>query len=479
MKKKILIPLLVVLVLAVAGFVGLPLLRDRLPNGQTQTLYQTEAAKNDDITAYVGATGAVQSNQSANVVWQTSGRVAAVQVQKGELAAVNQVLADLEQTSLAQNVIMAQADLLSARKNMDDILNNRESRSNAQLALVQAQQALDDAEKESESKLYRRASQETIDIARANLINANEALSRAEGIYDQTKGAGEASATYAAGLSQYAKARQDQTKAEYNLNYVQDLPDPLSVEEVYAKLEQAKARLLSARTEWERIKDGPDTNDIAAAQTRVAAAQATLNLTHLSAPFTGTITDIAIKPGDLISAGKVAFQIDDISRLLVVVQVSEVDINKVSIGQYVGLTFDAINGGEYSGKVSDIAASGANTAGAVNFNVTVEIADADPAVKPGMTAAVNIAVSHLSDVLQVPSRAVRTVNGQRVVYKLINNQPVEVEVTLGASYANYSQITSGDIKDGDLVILNPPAQGLGVMGGRSGGAASPMGEGQP
>ena len=74
-----------------------------------------------------------------------------------------------------------------------------------------------------------------------------------------------------------------------------------------------------------------------------------------------------------------------------------------------------------------------------------------------MTAAVNVTVSQLDDVLLVPSRAVRTVDNKRVVYVLKNNIPMPVEITLGASANNYSQITSGDLKVGDRIILNPPA----------------------
>jgi HlyD family secretion protein len=316
---------------------------------------------------------------------------------------------------------------------------------------------LDDAEKESRSKLYQRASQETIDIARANLITANESLDSAENTFNQYTGLGETSPVYAAALSTYARARQEQQRAEYNLRYVQDLPDPLSVEEVYAKLEQSKSKLLAAKTEWERIKDGPDANDIAAAQVRVNVAQATLDMVRIKAPFGGTVTEVKSMLGDLVNAGQLAVQIDDLSRLLIDIQVSEVDINRVQLGQSVTLNFDAIPGTDYTGTVSDISSSGTSVNGAVNFTVTVEVDGADENIKPGMTAAANIAISQQDNVLLVPSRAVKTVNNKRVVYVMRNNFPVAVDITLGSSANNYSQITNGAIKEGDLIILNPPA----------------------
>jgi HlyD family secretion protein len=288
--KKALIVIGVILALVVAGVFVLPRVLPGLQPGGAENTFQTEPAQKGSLTAYVGASGTVRTNQTADLLWQTSGKVGSVNVQKGQQVAANEDLASLAQTSLPQNIIMAQIDLVSAKKDLQNALDNTEARSNAQLALIQAQQALQDAEKESRSKLYRRASQDTIDIARANLILANQELNKAEDFFASHSGGGENDPTYAAALSQLAKARQEKTRAEYNLRYTESLPDPLSVEEVYAKLDQAKAKLLTAKKEWERIKDGPDPSDVASAEARVAAAQATLDLDRLTAPFSGVIT---------------------------------------------------------------------------------------------------------------------------------------------------------------------------------------------
>ncbi len=139
------------------------------------------------------------------------------------------------------------------------------------------------------------------------------------------------------------------------------------------------------------------------------------------------------------------------------VQVSEVDINSVNVGQPVTLTFDAISGLSYSGKVVEVAQAGDTIQGAVNFTVTVELTNADSNVKPGMTAAVNITVQQLNNVLLVPNRAVRLVNNQRVVYILLNGKAQEVSITLGASSDTMSEVASSNLKAGDLIILNPPS----------------------
>jgi HlyD family secretion protein len=217
-----------------------------------------------------------------------------------------------------------------------------------------------------------------------------------------------------------------------------------------------EAQLADGQREYERVKDGPDPEDVAVAEARVAAAQATVNLARILAPFNGIITEVISKPGDQVVPGTAAFRLDDLSHLLVDVQVSEVDINRIKPGQPVTLAFDAIPNKEYNGTISEVAPVGTNNQGIVDFNVTVELTDPDAAVKPGMTAAVNMVVDQLQDVLIVPNRAVRTQEGQRVVYILKDGVPTPVEISLGASSEQDSQVVDGELKEGDLIVLNPP-----------------------
>lgn len=442
------------------------------------TEIQTVTAQRGNLTAYVGATGSVRSNQTAQLTWQASGQIANVTAGKDQTVKKGVVLATLEQTSLSPTLIGAQADLTTAKNNLQTVLDNSKPRADAELALAQAQKALDDAQKATDSKLFQNAGANTIDIARANVITAQSEVDKWTEIYNRVSGRGQDDPQYAAALSGLANARQQFDRAQYNLQYTVSLPDPLSVQTVYAQLDQAKANLLTAKQNWEKVKDGPNPDDIAAAQAKVAAAQASLNQTQISAPFDGTVTVVAAKPGDRVAPGTLAFQIDDLSRLLIDVQVSEVDINRVKPEQPVDLTFDAIPDKTYRGVVTEISSVGVSSSGTVNFTVTVELRDSDAAIKPGMTTSANIAVTQLKNVLLVPVRAVRVVNNQRVVYVLRNGSQTPVDVVLGATDNTNVEIVSGGLKEGDQVILNPtttpsfgPGRGGGVIfGGRNGGS---------
>lgn len=391
--------------------------------GNTNSPFQTVKAGRGSLTATVGATGTIRAAQSAVLNWQTTGTVDAVNVQVGDLVKKNDVLASLAQDSLPQSVILAQADLVSAQKAYDDLLNSDTDRANAWIALRDAQDAYDKA------------------------LNYREELN---GKTDLTK------TTYV----RFGGRLIPQVK-QYR-----GFADPDTIANADADLALKKAQLDDAQRAYDRLKGGPNQDDLAAAQARIDAAQATLNMAKILAPFNGTVTQAEPLPGDQATAGSLAFRVDDLSNLLVDVEVSEVDINNVQVGQPVTFTLDAVSGQTYNGDVVEVAQAGDSSSGAVNFTVTAEITDADSRVKPGMTAAVNIVTNQVKDELVVPNRAVRFVDGNRVVYILKNGQAQSVQVTLGASSDTMSVVTGGDLKEGDLIILNPPTQ---FQGGPFGG----------
>jgi HlyD family secretion protein len=317
-------------------------------------------------------------------------------------------------------VILAEADLANAQKALDDLTNSDTAR-------AQAVRALDDAEKKYTTAYnYRMELNGKITIAETYL--------------------------------QFGIPK---------VRYTKGYADAETIADADEKLALAKAQLDDARRNADRLKNGADPVDIAAAKARVAAAQATLITAVIVAPFDGTITQAVPVVGDQITAGAVAFRVDDVSHLLVDVQVSEVDINTVAVGQDATLTFDAVLGRAepYHGKVVQVSQAGDTVQGVVSFVVTVELTDADELVKPGMTSAVNIVINEQKDVVLIPNRAVRLVNTERVVYVLENNQPKLVKLQLGSTDGTNSVLMSGDIKEGDPIILNPPSNNGGPFGG--------------
>ena len=517
--KKFLIIVIVVAVLAGGAYAWFNYSSQKAQEELMASLQTTEA-EYGTLTSTIGATGVVRSNQTAQLGWLTSGTVESVGAQVGDTVTTDQLLASLAETSLPQTVILAQADLVSAEKALDDLMNsqlqqaqalqavetaekNLEDLLNPELqqalalqAIADAQQAVDYYERRV-NNLQSTAGQADIDAAKAQVTIAKDALDRAKEKYEPYANKPESNLTRANLQANLAAAQQQYDFAVRQLNALQGTAADTEVavaaanlatsqaqlDEAIREYERIKdgpsdadvslltAQLEEAQREFERVKDGPDPDDIAVAEARIAAAQATVNQAFIEAPFEGEVTMVDVKPGDQVQPGSLAFRIDDLSRLLVDIDVSEVDINQIKEGQQVTMSFDAILAKEYHGEVVEVALVGNNIAGVVSFTVTVELQDADEQVRPGMTSAVNIVIEQIDEALLIPNRAVRVVDGERVVYTLKNGMLEPVQITLGASSDLYSEVIDGDLQPGDTMVLNPPSmlfQQGGPMGGGPG-----------
>lgn len=469
----------------------------------------------------VQADGSIAAGQSAALAWKTSGTVAQVNVGLGEAVQAGDILAELETTSLPQDVILARADLLEAQRALEDL---RESQSgyaqalkavedaeqaledardpaiqqaDAQETLAQARKAVDDAERDL-AIVTKRPPQSAIDQAYANLLLAENKYERTKFTYDRLQrrvNKPEDQLLFFEDKSNYRKIlRQlDLTLAAEKLSYEEaqekynallEPVDPLDEMLAQGNLALAQAQLKQAQRDYERVADGtspadlavleaqlgdarrelerwqngPDPAELAAAEARLEAARAAIERAHISAPFDGVITRIISQPGDRVTASTPAFQLDNLQPLYAELQISEIDIPQVQMGQEVLLAFDAIPGAELSGEVVQVSEVGSTDNSGVTFLVKVEVHDTGELLRPGMTTTATIIVRSLENVLSVPNRAIRFSEGARVVYKRQNGEIIPVQVSLGASSETHSQVLQGDLQPGDEIILNPDAQ---------------------
>jgi multidrug efflux pump subunit AcrA (membrane-fusion protein) len=117
--------------------------------------------------------------------------------------------------------------------------------------------------------------------------------------------------------------------------------------------------------------------------------------------------------------------------LQVELTVSEVDIPEVVESQPATVTFDAISGKEFTGSVKSILPNATTSSGVVNYTVYVELDDVDPRLRTGMTASVDILTDNATNVVAVPSAAVKTDNGSKYVLVVgPDNQTTHKTVTV-------------------------------------------------
>jgi HlyD family secretion protein len=454
MKINRLIFALVTLLLALTACTG---------GNQSPFTFEKAPLEKGDLTAYVVANGTINPTRTVDIQWKTSGQVGKLWVGSLDAVLEGQKLAELSESSLPTSILSAQLDLVEAQNALRNLQDSHTNLEQARLDLVQATEDLDKANRKwnSVSGQTRPVADFYIDAARAELSMAEKEVDRAQNTYDHAPDDVDQKAL---ALKMLAAAKQSRDKALANLNYLLGKPSDTEVTRADVEVALAQARLEDAQRSYDRLKNGVPAEDLAAAQARIKIAQATLDQAFITAPFNGIVTQVHILPGDLVQPGSAALVIEDQSHLYVNAQVSEIDVNRIQLNQIVEITLDAVYGQIYHGKVVEIGVSGQNIQGVVNFPIKVDMIDQDEKVRTGMTAVLRIQVEEVKDVLLVPNRAVRVKDGQRVVY-IEKGLPIPqpVPVTLGVSSDIMSQVLAGDVKPGDMVILNPdviPQEGM-------------------
>ncbi|MEJ2598630.1 MAG: efflux RND transporter periplasmic adaptor subunit [Anaerolineales bacterium] len=388
-----------------------------------QSNYQTATVTRGSITQTVSSSGSVRPMQSAEVDWQTSGQVSTVNVQVGQQVQAGQELEALAPTSVSPSVLNAQQTLVDAKKNLQSLKDSTLTTTQALQALANAQANYKTAQ-DALSALQRKTNADatTIKQDQADLTLAQLQLQKLESTYGTLNHLKPTNKTKSNKVLRLAQAQTAVTNAQKALDWAQGNPSANDIAVAQGNLAVAKSQLDDAQRQYDQVKNGVTPDSLAAAQAAVDAAQATINEIELTAPISGTVTSVGNMPGDLVSSGTAGVQIDNMSSLYVDVVVSEIDIDKIKVGQAVQLTFDAIPNKTYNGKVTTAGKVGTSSQGVVNFPVTVQLTDANAQVKPGMSAAVSIDVAKDNNVLLVPNQAVRSLGNQHTVTVLYQGQ---------------------------------------------------------
>jgi len=170
--------IIILAALVTGGYFGVSYIRQQQAAAELRN-FQTTTIGRGGLIATVGATGTVRSNQSTLLAWQTSGSVDSVSVEVGDTVLAGEVLATLVNESLAQNVILAQSDLINAQKSLEDLQDSDSARFTAWRAVLQAQQSLIQAER-AYDPYELQDFQDDLDAARSDVLDAKEKLDKAK-----------------------------------------------------------------------------------------------------------------------------------------------------------------------------------------------------------------------------------------------------------------------------------------------------------
>ncbi|MFL5436153.1 MAG: efflux RND transporter periplasmic adaptor subunit [Myxococcales bacterium] len=214
-----------------------------------------------------------------------------------------------------------------------------------------------------------------------------------------------------------------------------------------------------------------------------AQAAANLAFTKITSPIDGVVVSRSVDAGQTVAAALQAptlFVIaNDLTKMQILANVDQADVGKVHEGEDAKFTVDAYPGEVFKGHISQVRQAATTTNNVVTYAAVIQADNPDRKLRQGMTAAVTIVAANHDDVLRVPNAALRVhidipapasiplvaearaATGNRprrdpraaIVYKLVNGNAQAVNVTLGLSDGQRTEV-SGDLAENDQVIVS-------------------------
>ncbi len=465
------------------------------------------------VTQKVIVTGKTKAVKSANLGFETNGKIAQTYVEIGAKVVPGQSLASLNQSGEYASLLRAQADLASSRARLDELVSGTRPEeitiseaevANAQVSLADAQNNLATKVGESYSKADD-AIHNSIDALFSNpkstnpQINISISDNQIKNDINGTRAQLETLfANWKINSSDGSALAVQTSKTSLNTlqNFVEKVASAVNTQTTSSGLSQStvdsyKASVSAARTSISLaisnlsaaeekyngaqsnlsvaqktllLKKSGNTPESIAAQKAVvmqneagvAAAESQLGKMTLRSPQYGIVTKQDAKAGEIVTPGKALITVISDSDLEIESNVSEISIGKVTIGNKVEVSLDAFPGKTFEGAVSYVDPAETIVDGVVNYKVTIAFAQKYPELKSGLTTNLEIVTATKPGVLRVPRYALTRKNDLVYAYKKIGKNTQEVPVTLGlVGEDGYVEVLTG-LTDGDTIEAVPP-----------------------
>ncbi|MBI4719114.1 MAG: efflux RND transporter periplasmic adaptor subunit [Planctomycetes bacterium] len=256
-----------------------------------------------------------------------------------------------------------------------------------------------------------------------------------------------------------AVLKRKHAEANFELSAASDL----ELQEARIAEQQATAALHAAEADVERAE----------ADTRLAAVD--LDRTVIRSPISGIVISRNVDAGQTVAASLAAptlFTIaNDLSKMQVNAAVSETDIGKIHEGGEAEFRVDAYPDRRFRGVISQVRYAETIIDNVVTYTTLIVVDNPDLALRPGMTATISFEIARAENALLVPNAAMRfnpataaEVSGDWMrpgkarraeprVFKLADNRPVEVPIAPGLTDGTFTEVRSGELREGDQLII--------------------------
>lgn len=441
-----------------------------LAESEKEVAPYVEVAKGD-LLVTVSGSGNIETSQDANLSFGSGGRIARIYVEKGDRVAKGEILAELDLDSLElakeqagyvltqAEVALTQAELSqkTAEYELDNIIDQQDTLElallNAQIDVRSAKNHLDEtrdiytwpdvetAQKDVDNAkaflqyaLDRNLPQATIDYAQARLDAAEAVLDAKRNAYDTEE--------VAIARMQLEAAELAEAQAQKNLD---KLNRDIALKEL--QVEAARAAVGQAK------------QSVALARRSVEQAEKDLKEAVIIAPFDGIVASVTAEEGDMIPSPTMSprqiISLIDPTSLELVVEVDEIDIPDVEVGQKVIITLDALPDQKLDGVVATIYPLPTEVGGVIVYNVKIGLnVPENSGIRVGMSASTDIILASRINVLLVPDRAIgKDSEGNPIVIVVMGKAQEERPVVAGISDGFNTEIVSG-LQAGETVLAD-------------------------
>lgn len=435
--------------------------------------YKTAIVVRQDMSVAVQATGVVEPEHRVNIRPRVSAELIRLSIVEGAKVAKGQAIGSLDPREFAIGVRAAQAQLAVARAEERQALA---SLMKAQAGEAAAKASLGSA-RERLHQLRLAAAQEgdaghtEVEIAKIELERVQNELQQCEATLADTR------RLVAAEAESRERARQDERvalaaraevkKAEQRLREAQREQDRrvAAAAEAQSEVRRAEAELASTHAGVSQAQQAVEAARAAIlyADTAREGAELELGYCDVRSPLAGVVTFVGAEEGEVVlremgnATGSIIAVVSDLSRIICRAQVDEVDIGKVRVGQSATLVLGS-GGRTYRGRVYSIARQTAagpaagQSSNVAEFEVKLEVDNADLSLRPGMTLNVDILISGRQRVLTIPHEAIYSEAGVPMVHVVLGTRLEPRRVSLGEAFPEAMEVTGG-LREGDRVVL--------------------------
>ena len=441
-KKKYLFAGILVLVIVLYFVFG---------KGASKTELFTVARTN--VEQSVVLSGKVETSDRANLGFAVSGRVSKISVKNNQKVTQGQILAQLEIGDLLADLKIKEANYKTSDVDLGSAVENAyRALLSEDLELVPELNDYD-VEAPTMSGLYNGAEgQYKIVIDREDVTKRDYRL-RIFGLERKDLIINENASTPLGGKGLYISFPDNDRTVYDETTWYLDIPNKSGTSYLanYNTYNEAKKRLESSADSMSNSANTPS----AIAKAEIEKINAEIRKNTIYAPFAGIVTNIEKEVGENASVGERVISILGEKKLEVVLQVSELDVSRLSPDLPIKVSLDAFPGEDFVGTLRSINSKETEVDGVPVYEAFVEL-ESDPRIKTGMSAYGTIVLETKNNVLAIPSYLVKKESGKNTVEVFgAKGKKEKREVTLGLlGTDNKVEIISG-LDEGDKIISVP------------------------